>query len=258
MKKKKCYYCEAILEAGICPEGCKQPSGEKIRTANKAAAQPKSESIPASFSPKISIRNKVAAQAADKTTLKMPDGTIIYLADYIEKSLYSSLIIEPEKPNCNPIELFSYGLSQQIVGSSRLATRIHTNVPRAGYSGLPQAWSGVVFGWRATTDVDTPEFRRWAMRTLCQFRYNRRVKMEASLFELLRRPIQDEADCSEFNGFEPPRDSPFMVPIRLDENLEFAVIIESQLKASEEFVNTLKEDVLIRVHLDGLWHTSLY
>lgn len=83
--------------------------------------------------------------APGTTTLTLPDGSVIALADWIDDKLYGSL--ELENGQTESIEAFSNGRSQPIPGGTRPQTRVDTNIPRNGDSGLPKDWEMLVYGW---------------------------------------------------------------------------------------------------------------
>lgn len=82
--------------------------------------------------------------APGSTTLRLPDGTAISLADWIDDKLYST--VQLSNGQTTPVEAFSSGRSQAIPGGTRTATRVDTNIPRAGDSGLPKDWEMLVYG----------------------------------------------------------------------------------------------------------------
>lgn len=83
--------------------------------------------------------------APGTTTLTLPDGSTIALADWIDDKLYGS--IQVVNAQTAPLEAFSAGRSQQIPGGTRVQTRVDTNIPRNGDSGLPKDWEMLVYGW---------------------------------------------------------------------------------------------------------------
>lgn len=83
--------------------------------------------------------------APGTTTLTLPDGSTIALADWIDDKLYGS--IELGTGDTGQIEAFSNGRSQPIPGGARAQTRVDTNVPRNGDNGLPKDWEMLIYGW---------------------------------------------------------------------------------------------------------------
>jgi len=82
--------------------------------------------------------------APGTTTLRLPDGTVIQLADWIDDKMYGS--VQLENGDTQQIECFSNGRSQPIPGGARPQTRVDTNIPRNGDSGLPQSYEMLVYG----------------------------------------------------------------------------------------------------------------
>ncbi len=83
--------------------------------------------------------------APGTTTLTLPDGSTIALADWIDDKLYGS--VQVENGDTQQVEAFSNGRSQPIPGGTRAQTRVDTNVPRNGDNGLPKDWEMLVYGW---------------------------------------------------------------------------------------------------------------
>ena len=83
--------------------------------------------------------------APGTTTLTLPDGSTIALADWIDDKLYGS--VQVENGDTGQVEAFSNGRSQPIPGGTRAQTRVDTNVPRNGDNGLPKDWEMLVYGW---------------------------------------------------------------------------------------------------------------
>lgn len=83
--------------------------------------------------------------APSTTTLTLPDGSTIALADWIDDKLYGSA--QFSNGQTSPLEVFSSGRSQPIPGGVRVQTRVDTNIPRNGDTGLPKDWEMLVYGW---------------------------------------------------------------------------------------------------------------
>jgi len=83
--------------------------------------------------------------APGTTTLTLPDGNTIALADWIDDKLYGA--VQFETGDTGQLEAFQNGRSQPIPGGARTMTRVDTNVPRSGDSGLPKDWEMLVYGW---------------------------------------------------------------------------------------------------------------
>jgi hypothetical protein len=83
--------------------------------------------------------------APSTTTLTLPDGSTIALADWIDDKLYGSAQLT--NAQTGPLEIFSTGRSQPIPGGIRIQTGSDTNIPRNGDTGLPKDWEMLVYGW---------------------------------------------------------------------------------------------------------------
>jgi len=77
--------------------------------------------------------------------LTLPDGSVIALADWIDDKMYGT--VQFANGQTTPVEAFSSGRSQPIPGGTRIQTRVDTNIPRNGDSGLPKDWEFLVYGW---------------------------------------------------------------------------------------------------------------
>jgi hypothetical protein len=83
--------------------------------------------------------------APSTTTLTLPDGSTIALADWIDDKLYGC--VQFTNGQTTPLQAYSSGRSQSIPGGTRVQTRVDTNIPRNGDSGLPKDWEMLVYGW---------------------------------------------------------------------------------------------------------------
>jgi len=83
--------------------------------------------------------------APSTTTLTMPDGSTIALADWIDDKLFGA--VQLTNGQTSPLEAFSTGRSQPIPGGVRVQTSVDTNIPRNGDTGLPKDWEMLVYGW---------------------------------------------------------------------------------------------------------------
>jgi len=77
------------------------------------------------------------------TTVKLSDGTVISLRDWIDDSYFSA--VQLSNAQQAQVEAFAVGRSQPIPGGTRPMSRVDTNVPRAGDSGLPQGYAMLVY-----------------------------------------------------------------------------------------------------------------
>jgi hypothetical protein len=82
--------------------------------------------------------------APGTTTLTLPNGQTVAISDWIDDKLYSTVQITNNQTS--PVEAFTAGRSQPIPGGTRASTRVDTNIPRNGDSGLPQSWSMFIYG----------------------------------------------------------------------------------------------------------------
>lgn len=82
--------------------------------------------------------------APGTTTFTLPDGRVVAIEDWIDDKLYST--IQLINGQTAPVEAFVSGRAQAISGGTRTATRVDTNSPRAGDTGLPMSWEMFVYG----------------------------------------------------------------------------------------------------------------
>ncbi len=83
--------------------------------------------------------------APGTTTITLPDGSTVALSDWIDDKLYGT--VQLNNGQNNEVIAFSNGRSQPIPGGTRIQTRVDTNIPRNGESGLPKDWEMLVYGW---------------------------------------------------------------------------------------------------------------
>jgi len=76
-------------------------------------------------------------------TFVLADGSVVSLVDWIDDKIYAT--VELYDTDSSEIEAFGPGRSQQIPGGTRSMSKVDSNVPRAGDSGLPQGWEALVF-----------------------------------------------------------------------------------------------------------------
>jgi len=77
------------------------------------------------------------------STFMLPDGSVIQLVDWIDDKLYGS--VELQNSDSTSVEAFSAGRSQQIPGGTRTQSKVDTNIPRSGDSGLPQSYEALIY-----------------------------------------------------------------------------------------------------------------
>ena len=83
--------------------------------------------------------------APGTTTLTLPDGTSIALADWVDDKFFGT--VQLNNNQTNQVIAFSNARSQPIPGGTRIQTRVDTNIPRSGESGLPKDFEQLVYGW---------------------------------------------------------------------------------------------------------------
>lgn len=82
--------------------------------------------------------------APGTTTITLPNGQTVSIEDWIDDKLYST--VQLTNGQTTPVEAFVTGRSQPISGGTRSASRVDTNVPRSGDTGLPMSWEMYIYG----------------------------------------------------------------------------------------------------------------
>lgn len=82
--------------------------------------------------------------APGTTTITLPNGQTVSIEDWIDDKLYST--VQFTNGQTSPVEAFVSGRSQPIPGGTRASTRVDTNVPRSGDTGLPMSWEMYIYG----------------------------------------------------------------------------------------------------------------
>jgi hypothetical protein len=82
--------------------------------------------------------------APGTTTITLPNGQTVSIEDWIDDKLYST--VQLTNGQTTPVEAFVSGRSQPISGGTRTSTRVDTNVPRSGDTGLPMSWEMYIYG----------------------------------------------------------------------------------------------------------------
>ena len=82
--------------------------------------------------------------APGTTTITLPNGQTVSIEDWIDDKLYST--VQLTNGQTTPVEAFVAGRSQPISGGTRTSTRVDTNVPRSGDTGLPMSWEMYIYG----------------------------------------------------------------------------------------------------------------
>lgn len=196
--------------------------------------------------------------APGSTTIRLPDGTIIAIADWTDRDHWATVDIRADYTG-QPLDAFACGLGQIIPGSDRFVTKADYSLPRAGYAGLPQSYEFLIFGWRAAAIgprdlIACDAAQVFFATTAVAFRYRERTRAELPLSELLRSPpapypqtdeqpvgvpstpapnvgvpaarSQTPVDAGE--PFAPLIGRTFVLPIRIQEQLSFSCEITPQ------------------------------
>jgi len=82
--------------------------------------------------------------APGTTTITLPNGQTVSIEDWIDDKLYST--VQLVNGQTSPVEAFVSGRSTPIPGGTRASTRVDTNVPRSGDTGLPMSWEMYIYG----------------------------------------------------------------------------------------------------------------
>lgn len=88
--------------------------------------------------------NGTVGVAPGTTTITLPTGETLEIADWIDDKFYST--VQFSNAQTSPVEAFAAARSQQISGGSRTVTAVDTNIQRAGDAGLPMSWAMRVYG----------------------------------------------------------------------------------------------------------------
>lgn len=82
--------------------------------------------------------------APGTTTIDLGNGKTISIEDWIDDKLYAT--VQLVSGQTTPVEAFVSGRSMPIPGGQRASTRVDTNVPRSGDTGLPMSWEMYIYG----------------------------------------------------------------------------------------------------------------
>jgi len=77
-------------------------------------------------------------------TFTLDTGQTLAIEDWIDDKLYST--VQLSNTQTAQVEAFTLGRGQAISGGTRTTTKVDTNIPRAGDSGLPLAWEMFIYG----------------------------------------------------------------------------------------------------------------
>jgi hypothetical protein len=236
------------------------------------------------------MANGTVGVAPGTTTLTLPNGQTVAISDWIDDKLYST--VQLINGQTSPVEAFTAGRSQPIPGGTRASTRVDTNVPRNGDSGLPQSWEMYVYGigvkmvrvMRAPVGTSSPVLADGVGGSLSNppllntlFQFDRVTYLEFTYngktytYGVAQDYPQGNgfyvfATTSNFeyaqNGIPSPRDRNAMVlPIDLRENLGFKMSFQPEAPiaivqaASDQGTDLTYADV--KVYLYGLLKRSV-
>lgn len=188
--------------------------------------------------------------APGTTTITLQDGTTIALSDWIDDKFYGT--VQLNNGQNNQVIAFSNGRSQPIPGGTRIQTRVDTNVPRNGETGLPKDFEMLVFawGWKLTRacraagaqptlgDFSDPvDQRTWFnidRVTFFQYVYNDKKYTEGTFQEyptghgmsiVTTNPAREQVN----NGIPSPRDRLALVlPVHERENLSYQGVLQPE------------------------------
>lgn len=178
-------------------------------------------------------------------------------------SLYSALVIDPRWDPPLRWQLFDYGLSQCVDGTPTLATRVHTNVPRQGTSGLPMGWDAVIDHWRALASIRFAEpVLEWAGACDATLSYDARVIDRRPLLDLLFGSQSTHGQTlGRALGAPLPTNRHERPPLWIRENLSYGVRIECAPAATAKLQRWLVEhtqdyQLIVWVFLEGIVRTA--
>jgi hypothetical protein len=202
-------------------------------------------------------------------TIRMADGTVHTLFDWLNESLRSAFVIEPGRKE-ERFDLFTYARSQSPAAlAGAYAMRAHTNLLRSGEVGLPKMHEMLVDSWRATAGtVLHQKVIDFASETTCIMHYNGKEYRQDTLIDLLlgSKRIADTRMISAHeylkkynkgmltaeNGDQPV---PELLAVHIRENLPFGVRVvcesSSALAAYRAYLGKHDERATFWVHLEG-------
>lgn len=95
-----------------------------------------------------------------------------------------------------------------------MATKAHTNTPRAGYAGLPRGWEATISRWRASTNLRFQEpLLDWAAEVAVVLRISYHQVATSPLLDLLMAPQPLWGDHAR-RGLELPESLSFEVDVQ--------------------------------------------
>lgn len=195
----------------------------------------------------------------------------VSLHDYIDGELFCSfdIITAPanHRPDWRPT---NSARGWTLEESGRRVTEAESNLVRPGVNGLPYEWESYLFAWRASVDASarlrgSDELLHFMTAASVSFEYRQKPYAKTTLVDLVStQPLSDQLlkDPAKFDAevigalFQGhPLANSFVLPIHLQANLGFEVIVTPQ---DREALNRLRsklgeaERLTFRVGLRGL------
>lgn len=156
------------------------------------------------------------------TTIKLANGAVINLVDYIHTSYRSAFVVGLHTAQDFRETLFTNVRSQPIPGhpTGAVSSRTHCNLPRSGDNGLPKDWQMLVEKWYAVINVPLAEsVMEFASHMFMDFIYNGKTYGDATLLELLLGKVSLAGEVLAGGG---------MTPVMMRENLGFHVNVRME------------------------------
>jgi hypothetical protein len=152
--------------------------------------------------------------------------------------------------------------------SGRAVTSADSNIPRAGYNGLPQGWEAYVVGWRAAAEdaaIDLVDARTLAVflaTTSVRLTYNEKTYRTTTLADLTRGlPMGDvaaaDAQAAHWRSIVArvlmgdPLPRTMVIPLHILENLSFNVFVTGDPDITAALRAALKptDRLIVRIYL---------
>jgi hypothetical protein len=159
-------------------------------------------------------------------SIRLPNGEVIFLSDWIWGSLYSAAVVMPYGEGYDELCPFASGRSQQLAGApaGEFATSSHSNIPRSGDNGLPNGWEMFVSGWRAQCSLPLEQpVVDFASDCFAEFQYNGKMYGQGRLIDLLLG-----ASALAGEGGAPN------LPIHMRPHLSYGVVLRPMKKAASD------------------------
>jgi hypothetical protein len=192
---------------------------------------------------------------------KLAGGSEIYIQDIVDNEQYSTLEVHRGRvPQFAEVFDYARGMAVPSSPSQRRAGNDDTSFVRPPTSGLPQAWEGHVFGWRAAVEgpqADDVAVRAWLAATGATLTYRHKYYAVLPLSELVRVPtpvIDPEGKPGDWPGVLNLKPGEITLPIHLQENLEFGVRLYTEdTMVLAALADALTAPIKVRVFLRGWW-----